>query len=184
MKGLRLCSATTSLAEAESTRKELTWFMKGLRPLNGCARIAPHLSPGRNWPDLWRDYDPLIPYSLRESASLEGIDLIYEGITTGLRMPFAFVTATIWEGIDLIYEGITTYLLSPSILWLAQGRNWPDLWRDYDPHEWSFHPGYIEGIDLIYEGITTFCCLRYADNLPWKELTWFMKGLRPQYIGK
>ncbi len=39
----------------------------------------------------------------------EGIDLIYEGITTNVFF-CEFVNVTYSEGIDLIYEGITTFL--------------------------------------------------------------------------
>ena len=83
---------------------------------------------------------------------------------------------------DLIYEGITTGLRLLSLLRHRQlSQNGPDLRRDYDYFFGGLYFSFdFVRMDLIYEGITTSWMYPIA-SLFWSEWTWFTKGLRPFY---
>ena len=104
----------------------------------------------------------------------EGIDLIYEGITTALASSNALFSSALREGIDLIYEGITTPgepPVSRSLRKEGIDLIYEGITTRASNHSRCAADNFPEGIDLIYEGITTVEFFDDMLNRVAKELT-------------
>jgi len=185
--------------------KKPTWLTKGLRHLLVQATFQ-NAVPGRNRPDLRRDWDLLIRFLISPSRLKEETDLTYEGIETFNSLFSILLFPQGKEETDLTYEGIETLRIRFRLTALNNfWRNRPDLRRDWDAScmvcigiAWIVE----EETDLTYEGIETNTIRCRHDQIPglrrnrpdlrrdWDRCPWLVRtgrnlwGKKPTWLTK
>ena len=185
---------------------EQTWNTKGLRPGNNFTK-SNSTGKYRNRPEIRRDCDQFLPFSLGILYLTIGTDLKYEGIATQVQVEIkslkrlhqigtdlkyegiatryciiGIMQSSFFIGTDLKYEGIATkvYDWIPLLL-LSSEQTWNTKGLRHIAACSNLPSDIYIGTDLKYEGIATYSVKLYSTLWYSSEQTWNTKGLRQGY---